>query len=200
MGSWTSLGHRKELSVLDRDEIIRLTEKCGGQYGLNHSKRVLHIISLIGRGLDYDHDVVWMSAFLHDWGAYSPWKADGIDHAVRSKQVAGEFLAKEECDAGFIDRVLECIELHHSGTPDKSVEAKLLSDADAIDYLGVVGVLRDFSKKPRDLRKAYETVQARKEKLKGILFFDESKAMATQRIAREERLLAEFEEESFGYF
>ncbi|MCR4402953.1 MAG: HD domain-containing protein [Firmicutes bacterium] len=185
---------------MDKEEIMRLTEEYGGKYGLNHSKRILHIVSLIAGDQEYDRDVVWTSAFLHDWGSYSPWKVDGIDHAMRSKQVAEGFLTKAGCDEGFIGRVLECIELHHSGTPDKSIEAKLLSDADAIDYLGVVGVLRDFSTKPRDLRKAYESVESRKERLKSILFFEESKAMAAERIRRAERILSEFVEESFGCF
>lgn len=96
--------------------------------------------------------------------------------------------------------VLECIEHHHSGDSDRSLEAILLRDADVLDFLGVVGVLRDFSKNPRDLRKGYETVRKRREKLPQILFLKESKELATERIKQMDELLAEFEADSFGYF
>ncbi len=95
---------------------------------------------------------------------------------------------------------MECIEFHHGIDPHRRIEALLLSDADALDFLGVVGVLRDFSKKPGDLRKAYEVVQDRKEKLRQSICLESSKAMAAQRLENMERLLVTFEEETFGYF
>jgi hypothetical protein len=64
----------------------------------------------------------------------------------------------------------------------------------------VVGVLRDFSKKPGDLRKAYETVQSRMLKLRQSLCLEASKKLAARRIERMQNLLAHFEEETFGYF
>ena len=48
----------------------------------------------------------------------------------------------------------------------------LLSDADILDFLGVVGVMRDFSKNFKDMRKAYKTIQGRREKLPGMLCLD----------------------------
>jgi hypothetical protein len=95
---------------------------------------------------------------------------------------------------------LECIEYHHGSDPHRRIEAVLLSDADALDFLGVVGVLRDFSKKPGDLRKAYEVVQSRKEKLRQSICLESSKVIAAQRLEIMERLLVNFEEETFGYF
>jgi hypothetical protein len=65
---------------------------------------------------------------------------------------------------------------------------------------GSGGVLRDFSKKPGDLRKAYETVQSRMVKLRQSLCLEASKKLAACRIERMQDLLAQFEEETFGYF
>jgi hypothetical protein len=64
----------------------------------------------------------------------------------------------------------------------------------------VVGVLRDFSKKPGDLRKAYEVVLSRKEKLRLSICLEKSKAIAAKRLERMESLLTAFNEETFGYF
>jgi hypothetical protein len=95
---------------------------------------------------------------------------------------------------------LESIEYHHGSDPARRMESVLLSDADALDFLGVVGVLRDFSKKPGELRKAYDIVQSRKEKLRRSICLEASKTMAIQRLESMDRLLVTLEEESFGCF
>lgn len=185
---------------VDRDEIARLTEEYGGQWGINHTRRLLHLVSIIGEGQQYNSDAVWLAAHLHDWGAYAKWAQKDVDHALRSGQVAETFLAERGCAGDLIELVLECIKLHHSGGSNRSFESILLSDADALDFLGVVGVLRDFSKNPRDLRKAYEVTKKRREKLPGLICLDKSKGIAVERIRQMDELLARFEQDSWGYF
>ncbi len=185
---------------IDREEIARLTEEYGGQMGINHTRRLLHLVSIIGEGQQYNADAVWLAAHLHDWGGYTQWAQQGVDHAVRSRQVAEAFLAERGCPEDLMALVLECIEFHHSGDPNRSLESILLSDADALDFLGVVGVLRDFSRHPRNLRKAYEATKRHREKLPGVICLDKSKALAAPRISQMDELLAAFEEDSFGCF
>jgi len=185
---------------IDKEEIIRLTVEYGGQWGINHTRRLLHLISIIGNDHLYDENVVWVAAHLHDWGGYAKWMQPDIDHAFRSRQVAEEFWEERGYSGELLAPILECIETHHSGDPNRIIEAILLSDADALDFLGVVGVLRDFSKKQKDLRKAYEIVQSRKVKLSQAICLETSKVMAAERLSRMEKLLADFEEETFGYF
>lgn len=188
------------MEKIDKEEIVRLTEEYGGQWGINHTRRLLHLISIIGEGKQYDAEVVWIAAHLHDWGGYPKWAQTGVDHALRSRQVAEEFLVDKGLAPELMTLVLECIEYHHGSDPHRRMEALLLSDADALDFLGVVGVLRDFSKKPRDLRKAYEVVQSRKEKLRQSICLESSRAAAARRLESMERLLVTFEEETFGFF
>jgi uncharacterized protein len=185
---------------IDRDEIVRLTEEYGGQWGINHTRRLLRLISIIGKDQQYNADIVWIAAHLHDWGGYSKWLQPGVDHALRSKQVAEVFWKEKNYPPELLIPILECIETHHRGDPNRRIEAILLSDADALDFLGVVGVLRDFSKKPGDLRKAYEIVQERKEKSRAVIRLESSKMIAAQRLERMESLLKSFEEETYGYF
>jgi hypothetical protein len=68
--------------------------------------------------------------------------------------VAESFLAERNYPADDAQLILECIEFHHSDNSAHRLEVQLLSDADALDFLGVVGVLRDFSKNAKDLRQA----------------------------------------------
>jgi uncharacterized protein len=185
---------------IDKNDITRLTEQYGGQWGLNHTRRLLHLISIISEGQTYDPDVVWLAAYLHDWGAYVPWARDGVDHAARSKQVAETFLAEREYPAEFNARVLECIEFHHNGNPKRSIESILLSDADALDFLGVVGVLRDFAKNPKDMKRALEASKKRRKAIPGMLLLQKSREIAAKRVEEMDTLFAAFEEETQGYF
>lgn len=183
-----------------KEELVRLTFEYGGEWGMNHTNRLLRLIEAIDRGLTYDKDVVWVAAHMHDWGGYSPWKQEGVDHAVRSRQVADDFLASKGYPEEFIQKVGECIETHHQGSPERNIEAILLSDADALDFLGVIGILRDFAKKPKALREAYDTTQKRKKNLPGILCLEASRELAGPRVSEMEEFLARFEEETFGCF
>jgi len=128
------------------------------------------------------------------------WEKPGVSHAIRSRQVAEEFLTEIGCENHLLELVLECIEYHHSATGDNSIEAILLSDADALDFLGTVGILRDFSKNPKDLRKAYETVLNRRDKLQKSLLLEKTRELAGARINFMDQVLRSFEEETFGYF
>ena len=190
---------------IDHEEIIRLTEEYGGRWGINHTRRLLELVSIIGEGTDYDSEAVWLAAHLHDWGAYTPWAQKDVDHALRSVQVADGFLTKRNCPEELKALVLECIELHHSGEEQysgkrRSIESILLKDADILDFLGPVGVLRDFSKNVRDLRKAYTITKQRRENLPGLLSLEKAQELAKQRLIEMDHLLARFESDSFGYF
>ena len=184
----------------DREEVARLTETYGGQWGINHTRRLLHLISIIGEGLAYDAEVIWLAAHLHDWGGYPPWIQDGVDHALRSVEVARQYLSDQGAAEGTVEAVLECIANHHKAGDAWRIETILLRDADALDFLGAIGVLRDFSKNPRDLRKAYETVVRRKEQLAKVICLKKAQEIAAERIRETEQILASFCAESFGYF
>jgi uncharacterized protein len=185
---------------IDKDEIIRLCEEYGGEWGINHTRRILHLITLIAGGKQYDIEAVWLAAHLHDWGGYPKWAKPGVDHAVRSAEVAEGFLSERGCPKATIDLILECIRSHHTGDPARSLEAILLSDADGLDFLGTVGVLRDFSKAPLDLRGGYNAAKKRREVIPKLLCLEESKDLAAARLMEMDELLTAFERGTFGYF
>ncbi len=78
-------------------EIARLTEEYGGTWGINHTRRLLRLIEVIGQGHDYDSEALWLAAHLHDWGAYAPWEQAGVDHVLCSGQVAEAYLSERNC-------------------------------------------------------------------------------------------------------
>ena len=188
------------MQTQEQAEIVRLTRQYGGEWGINHTNRLLHLIEEIGPGIAYNREIVWLAAHLHDWGAYQPWAKDGVDHALRSGEVAAEFLKDRGYPENVIRAILECIETHHQGNPDRSMEAILLSDADALDFLGVVGILRDFAKKPKAMREAYDTSKKRRERLPAMLCLEKSHQIATRRVQEMDQFLERFEEETFDCF
>jgi HD superfamily phosphodiesterase len=186
---------------INRDEIVQLTETQGKDWGINHVRRLLALIDEIGKDRDYDRDVVWVATHLHDWGAYGEWKQPGVDHVERSLVVAGDYLKEHDYPEDFAAHVMECIGTHHTGDPNRSIEAILLSDADALDFLGVIGVMRIFSKNPKEMRKAYDDINRRKEKLlAGGIVLDRSKEIAAERVQQMEWLFTTLEENSSGHF
>jgi uncharacterized protein len=161
---------------------------------------LLKLISIIGEDRAYNADALWVAAHLHDWGGYDKWAQSGVDHALRSRQVAGPFLAERDYPPDEAELILDCIEFHHADNAARCLEVQLLGDADALDFLGVVGVLRDFSKNARDLRQAYDISRKRRDKLPGLLCLAKSKEIAVQRLADMDNVFAQFETDSFGCF
>jgi uncharacterized protein len=185
---------------LDRDEVVVLTEEYGGPWGINHTRRLLQLVDLIDGGQDYDVEAVWLAAHLHDWGGYEAWAQPGVDHALRSAEVASDFLRARACPEERIDVVLEAIRTHHSAGPGRRLEAALLSDADALDFLGAVGVLRTFSMVPRNLRGACEKAKERRQRLPRELCLQASRDLAEARLAEMDELFRAFEDEAFGLY
>ena len=186
--------------MIDIKQLEIETEKYGGEYGLSHSKRIVKLVEQIGATIKYDKETILIAALLHDWGGYSAWKVDGVDHAIRSTTVAEEYLKDKVDNQELLKNVLECIMNHHNGNNEKSVEAKLFSDADGLDFLGVVGILRDFSVKDREMRKSTMSSKNRIEKIPPILFFDSSREIAKRKIEEMNRVFEILEKESFGLY
>jgi uncharacterized protein len=113
-------------------------------WGWRHSERnYLLAMSLAeAEGLSVDADVLFAAAFLHDWGGIAPFASQGVDHAVRSVELAEPFLR----DAGFpmekFPAVRAAILGHMYDKEPEGPEAIVMHDADALDFLGALGSAR----------------------------------------------------------
>ncbi len=110
------------------------------------------------------------------------------------------FLAERACPAELTALVLECIAHHHSGDPNRSFESILLSDADALDFLGTVGFARCFAMNSRHLGNGYEYVKKRRAVSEQVILLDKAKELARPLLAETDLLLGAFEQETFGLF
>lgn len=108
--------------------------------------------------LHYDDDVVYAAAFLHDLGVFKghrpedPEQLKSWDHVAYICARAPGLLAGFGFPVEKIPAVLAAIRQHQPQDEPTSPEATLLRDADILEQLGVIGLLRTASKIGIDTR------------------------------------------------
>jgi uncharacterized protein len=113
-------------------------------WGVRHSERnyVLGAALAEADGLTIDADVLFAAAFLHDWGGIAPFAVAGVDHAVRSVELAEPFLTEAGFPMDKFPAVRAAILGHMYDKEPEGAEAIVLHDADALDFLGALGAAR----------------------------------------------------------
>jgi len=117
-------------------------------WGPSHYERVYKMALLLGRqqSESIDEEALFAAAYLHDMGAFEPYKQTGVDHAERSVQVVEPVLISSGFPAGKVPLVKEIISGHmFYAQPANSLEAIIFHDADTLDFMGIIGVTRLLS-------------------------------------------------------
>lgn len=190
------------MSTLTFEDIQQQTAEYGEGWAVAHVQRLLKLIEQIGTGLVYDPQAMMWAVYLHDWGAFPKYYQKNVDHALISKEVVEkEIFPRVDLPADVKAKILEAIEYHdlRDPRPVQSVEAVLLREADFLDFLGAVGVAREYARGPKDLQKTTQQILKRKELLQGRFTIPLAQKMADERMARMEAFLDALMEESFGY-
>jgi len=182
-------------------EQARPVEKFG------HQPRLAALTEILGAGLDYDRDVVLAAAWLHDLGVFignrpeNPAALSHWDHVAYACAHAPEILRNVDYPANKIPAVLEAIRQHQPGDEPATIEAVILRDADILEQLGAVGMLRTVSKVGRDTRfrsftDAVAVLRRNLQDLPAQLRLDASRHLAEPRIRILEAFLAAVEDEA----
>lgn len=112
-----------------------------------HIVRVWNMAKRIGREEKADMFVVELAALLHD---IADWKFHNGDDTA-GPRVAGEILGKYEVGADIVSHVQEIISTMSfsknvgSKTGMRTLEGKVVQDADRLDALGAIGIARAFA-------------------------------------------------------
>ncbi len=126
------------------------------KYG--HQPRLYALACACGRGQAYDDDVVFAAAFLHDLGVFvghrpeSPSELTGWDHVGYAVKHVPAVLTEIGFPIEKLPGVLHAIKTHQPQDEPASVEAVILRDADILEQLGAIGILRAAAKVGRDSR------------------------------------------------
>jgi uncharacterized protein len=183
------------------DDIIQKTFQIGESWAVNHAKRLLVLIQEIGKDLTFDANIMTLAAYLHDWGAFTLYQEKGVEHALRSRQVVeAEILPYLDLALPSKQVLLEAIELHdyRDLRPPQSYEALLLREADMLEFLGVIGMARDFARGPKDVGVCTRRIQDRREGIHGRFTLPRAQEIAQVRLERMDQCLLWLGEESFG--
>ena len=116
-------------------------------HGFDHVQRVYRLAMQIARLEGADLAIVEAAALLHDaHGSRKHAEASRrATHHHASADFAAEILTSEGWPAERIAAVQHCIRAHRfrdSSEPPQSLEARVLFDADKLDAIGAVGVVR----------------------------------------------------------
>lgn len=109
--------------------------------GLDHALRVWRWCEILGLGEELDMEVMWAAALLHD---ISIPVSGRLGHHEESARVAERFLREVGYPKEKIASVTLIIRSHSRfGGPEPDTrEAEILYDADVLDFIGAVGVVR----------------------------------------------------------
>lgn len=102
-------------------------------HNLRHTLSVVDAASEIGKaeGLSvYEQNIVTVAAWFHDCGYVRAY----LGHEDESKWIARDFLVRTECDASFIEDVVNCIEATRFPQRPYSRLSEVLCDADLYHF------------------------------------------------------------------
>jgi uncharacterized protein len=118
-----------------------------GSHAWDHTMRVNTLCEHIGRREQADMTVLKAAALLHDIGRTLEDKANGrICHAEVGADMAQPLVSHLPLTRGQKDNILHCIRSHRfrGRHRPRTLEARVLFDADKLDAIGAVGVARAF--------------------------------------------------------
>ena len=189
-------------------DLIRREAKPVEKYG--HQPRLFALAHHIAWDLNYDDDVVFAAAWLHDLGVFvghrpeDPAELAQWDHVRYTCERAPQILAEVGFPPEKVPAVLAAIREHQPKDHPTSIESTILRDADILEQLGGIGVLRTVCKVGRDTRyatftDAIETLRKNLQVLPGEIHLENAKRMAEPRIAALKSFLEAVDAEASGH-
>ena len=130
-----------------RDEAQKRLQGSKGSHDWEHTERVLALAEHLAKAEDADVDIVRCAAVLHDLARCEEDQSGGkVDHALRGAELARDLLRTHGWEEADVERVAHCIETHRfrNQLEPRTLEAKVLFDADKLDSIGAVGIGRAF--------------------------------------------------------
>jgi uncharacterized protein len=119
---------------------LKLDWECsflGKSKGNKHLFRVVKVAKFLAQKEKADLHIVEAAAWLHDIGLVY-----GESNLKKIKKIVSPILRKFNLTKSEIERIKECIISHEGMVRPRSLEAKIIYDADTLDKMGVLGIIR----------------------------------------------------------
>jgi uncharacterized protein len=174
-----------------------------------HQPRLYALTQLVGKGITYDDEIVFAAAWLHDLGVFighrpeNPAALAVWDNVRYAMEKSPAVLDQCGFPATKVADVVEVIRTHQPHQKPSTIEGVILRDADILEQLGAIGILRGVAKVGRDtrypsftealapLRKALATLPA-------AIALDTTKKLAEAKIGLLREFIAGVDQEAYG--
>ncbi len=177
------------------------------QEKFGHQPRLYALTQQIGAHETYDDDIVYAAVYLHDLGVFTGHRPEDPELLARWDNTAYAVAQTPAIlrNLGFpeakIPAVQEAIRTHQPHHAPQSLEATILRDADILEQLGAVAVLRTVCKIGRDTRfqtftHAVAALQKALETLPPLIHLPQTRTLAEPRIAALRTFLASTQSEA----
>ncbi|MDX2273034.1 MAG: HD domain-containing protein [Cyanobacteriota bacterium] len=174
-----------------------------------HQPRLYQLAVRLGQGQPFDDDVLFAAVWLHDLGVFVGHRPSDLtalatwDHLAYAVEKVPDLLKQWGFPAEKIPAVINAILTHLPAGQPTSIEGSLLHDADILEQLGAVGILRMVSKVGRDSRypthaAAIAMLEQQVQTLPSHLRLSQAKIMAKPRIDLLDSFLRAAQQESQG--
>ena len=188
-------------------EYIRAHAKPPDKF--SHQPRLYQLATRLAEGQPYDDDVLYAAAWMHDLGVFvghrpeDPAALAAWDHVAYAAKHVPQILKQFGFPEGKIAAAIEVIRTHLPSTKPTSFEGTLLRDADILEQLGAITVLRTVSKVGRDTRfvryaDALRVLRRNVEQLPAQLELASARRLAQPRVEILNAFLAAAESEADG--
>jgi uncharacterized protein len=189
------------------EKYIRANAKPPDKF--SHQPRLYKLAARLAGDRPFDDDVLFAAAWLHDLGVFighrpeDPARLAKWDHVAYAFQRLPLLLQEFDFPDGKIASGLEVIRTHLPSACPTTFEGVLLRDADILEQLGAVGILRTVSKVGRDTRfirfsDALQLLRRNADELPGKLQLASARRLATPRVKALRAFLAAAEQEADG--
>jgi len=158
-----------------------------------HQPRLYALAVRLGQGMEYDDDILFAAAWMHDLGVFIGNRPEDPAQLARWDHIPYTIARTRELLAGWgfppekVDAVAEAIRTHQPQDEPVRIEAILLHDADILEQLGAIGALRAVVKVGRDTRyptfsSVLPVLQNAVDSLPGKLRTENARVLAAPRI------------------
>jgi uncharacterized protein len=188
-------------------DYIRVQAKPPDKF--SHQARLYRLAVQLAEGKPYDDDVLYAAAWMHDLGVFvghrpeDPAALAAWDHVAYATRQVPQILRQFGFPEAKIAAAIEVIRTHLPSAKPTSFEGTLLRDADILEQLGAVAVLRTVSKVGRDTRfvryaDALRVLRRNMEQLPAQLELASAHRFAAPRVEALKAFLAAVEAEADG--
>lgn len=110
----------------------------GKSKGNKHLSRVVRIAKFLAKKSGADLDIVEAAAYLHDTAL-----ASGNDYDYKkNKKIALKLLKQFKLSQRDAEHIAECVASHEGTRIPRTLEAKIVHDADVLEKTGLLGMIR----------------------------------------------------------